>query len=423
LKQKRKDAKAPKPEPVSIIRRYPKALKVLLAALGTLLALFLGELLLLIIGYPTVYYNTVHPPYVSFKEKSIEFEDVVKTNNMGLRNATIPFKKPAGTRRVFLLGDSYTEGAGVAFDKTFCRVLGQKFEKHEPSVEFINGGRAGSGPVIYKRILCEIGMKYSPDAVLVFVFANDIFNSPSYYEPRGCEEMPEGSKNLMWRIFPRAGVLFQWSGLYWADKRSKRTTDFVRTVSKEAEALGISSERISAWRNAIPRDLVEASNRGEFSYYILSSGLIKPDYWAHAMEVSTPEAQQRWESIAKVLYEIKRICILNNMDFGILFIPAPFQFDPGYGLHNGRNVMRDAGYTVREAWLTGETEIQRRYARFSEQNQVPFLDLTPEFRGRTQAGQRLVYQLDGHCNDAGHAAIAEAVEAWVKEKRVFRFLQ
>ena len=42
---------------------------------------------------------------------------VDKLNEHGLRDRSVPLEKPSGTRRILLIGDSYTEGLEVELDK------------------------------------------------------------------------------------------------------------------------------------------------------------------------------------------------------------------------------------------------------------------------------------------------------------------
>ena len=56
----------------------------------------------------------------------------------------------------------------------------------------------------------------------------------------------------------------------------------------------------------------------------------------------------------------------------------------------------------------------RRLAAFCQANDIPFLNLEPEFREQTEKGQRLHWKFDGHWNAAGNdlagRLIAEFIE-------------
>jgi len=107
-------------------------------------------------------------------------------NSRGLRSLReIPYEKPAGTKRVLILGDSFTWGMGVndgdIISEQLQRRAGEKFE-------VINGSVIGYGTDQELLWLTEEGLKYKPDlVVLAFYPWNDyeeISQSISYGYPK-----------------------------------------------------------------------------------------------------------------------------------------------------------------------------------------------------------------------------------------------
>ena len=57
-----------------------------------------------------------HPPNFSQWRHNQEFSYHFQTNDAGLREAPLLRSKPPGETRIFVVGDSFTEGVGVPFD-------------------------------------------------------------------------------------------------------------------------------------------------------------------------------------------------------------------------------------------------------------------------------------------------------------------
>lgn len=95
-------------------------------------------------------------------------------NSKGLRDREYPYQKPAGTKRILVLGDSYTWGYGVANDEIYTEVLEQSLQKKHPHYEVLNGGVSGWGTDQQYLFLITEGLKYSPDLVIVAHFINDL---------------------------------------------------------------------------------------------------------------------------------------------------------------------------------------------------------------------------------------------------------
>jgi lysophospholipase L1-like esterase len=94
-------------------------------------------------------------------------------NNYGFRGKDVEMKKPDGTIRVIVLGDSFTMGDGVKLEDTFCVLLEERLRKENRRVEVLNFGMSGwntSDQVAYLR---EIGVRFNPDIVIVAYVLND----------------------------------------------------------------------------------------------------------------------------------------------------------------------------------------------------------------------------------------------------------
>ena len=99
-------------------------------------------------------------------------------NSKGLRDREYPYEKPPGTRRLLVLGDSFTWGYGVENDAIFTEVLERRFAKDGEPWEVINSGVSGWGTDQEFLWFKREGVKYQPDLVLVaFYILNDPYNN------------------------------------------------------------------------------------------------------------------------------------------------------------------------------------------------------------------------------------------------------
>jgi hypothetical protein len=106
-----------------------------------------------------------------------------RTNSLAFRDATVrevPLRSE--TRRVLLMGDSFTEGVGLVFEDTFAGLLFEAGQHAEPRTEFLNAGVISYSPVIYyKKIkfLLDHGLKI--DEVVVLPDLGDMIDEAMFY--------------------------------------------------------------------------------------------------------------------------------------------------------------------------------------------------------------------------------------------------
>lgn len=92
----------------------------------------------------------------------------MQTNAHGLRaDHEIPHAKPAGQRRIVVLGDSFGMGYEVALEDTFLAVLERQLEAAGHDVEIVNLSVSGHGTAEELLALRHAGWQYAPDLVLL----------------------------------------------------------------------------------------------------------------------------------------------------------------------------------------------------------------------------------------------------------------
>lgn len=97
-----------------------------------------------------------------------------RINSFGFRGPEIPAQKPAGTIRIFFLGDSITLGGRLPEDATFASQVGKALGAvHSTRYEIINAGVGDVGLYEEEDTLKTQGIKVQPDVVVLCWYLND----------------------------------------------------------------------------------------------------------------------------------------------------------------------------------------------------------------------------------------------------------
>jgi lysophospholipase L1-like esterase len=105
-----------------------------------------------------------------------------RVNADGFRDRRYVQLKPPGTFRVVVLGDSIAFGYGVEQRDAFPKLLEARLAELAPEahVEVLNLGTSGYNAYTEAELLKDVGVKYSPDLVLVQFCINDL-NDPTVH--------------------------------------------------------------------------------------------------------------------------------------------------------------------------------------------------------------------------------------------------
>lgn len=165
-----------------------------LMCLAVLFALFCGELLINSLHLAgRIYLIPVHENIKSayrlslnpvlgyefkpdYTDKSPDLmESFPSINSHGQRDIERAYRKPAGTKRILLLGDSIVAGHGIYdLNNTISRQLEKMLQESGKTVEVLNFGVGGYTSRAETELLKAKGLRYSPDMVIVVFLANDI---------------------------------------------------------------------------------------------------------------------------------------------------------------------------------------------------------------------------------------------------------
>jgi hypothetical protein len=160
-----------------MIFRNPRVLLTGKVLLGLVYCLAAGEVFVRLFApqpmlpryvCPTSYGIRGNTPNMTYRHKAPEYSIELHVNSKGIRaDREIPYEKPAGVRRVLLLGDSFGMGYGVSLEDMFLTRMVESLEAAGVPCEAVNLSVSGFGNSEELVALREEGFRYSPDLVVV----------------------------------------------------------------------------------------------------------------------------------------------------------------------------------------------------------------------------------------------------------------
>jgi lysophospholipase L1-like esterase len=294
-----------------------------------------------------------------------------RINSLGWRDRERARRKPAGTRRVAVVGDSYVEAFQVELDSTFVAIAERALAARGPAaVEVMNFGRSGMTTAEELLLLGSDILPCDPDVVvLVFVPANDIADiDPATADSR---------LRPFFRIDGRDSILVDTS---FRDSRAYRNRERVNALKQRSALVSLAAERYNAWRRARAPEPGDAAR-------------LKPE---QSLCTATPDPRCRagFELNRRLLVECARACRARGVAFVLTSVPLVYRDDE---VHKLRAV--DPTFDPEQ--------VDRELAALADTTGFRFVGLTERFARRYRArGERLHW---AHWNYAGHREVAAAL--------------
>lgn len=188
MSEDRPSMNPPSPLNSPVSRRSSGRVRVLavLMSVGIALLLAEGTMRLMGLNFASPYLPDEHcgsrlTPNTGFWNLT-EGRVYVTTNSAGLRDREHAVKKPPGTLRIAVLGDSFAEAAQVKREEAFWSVMERELaacpQLQGRTVEVLNFGVSGFGTTQELQMLRHYVWPYEPDIVLLaFLPGNDVRNN------------------------------------------------------------------------------------------------------------------------------------------------------------------------------------------------------------------------------------------------------
>ena len=309
--------------------------------------------------------------------KTTEFNAAYVINSSGLREQEFPRAKPAGTRRILLLGDSFTEGNGVDAHETFSSRLQRMIDDAGLGTRWqvINAGVGSYSPLLEYLYLKNGGLELQPDLVILNLDLSDVHDDIEYTglarfdasgDPIAVAPAPEPEKRLPLALLARVKDFF---------KAHTRTYNFLR-------------RRIGGY--------VEASR-----HQANLSGDVRVDKYGMLRDTG-PQDDRDWKLTYGYLLRIRDLLRARGIDFWVTVYP--------YGLQiSGREWAAGRRFWGFEAGRVYSTRPQSLVEAFCREHDIPVVNMTGEFQARSRTVYPLYYDGDGHWRPSGHEVAATAL--------------
>lgn len=363
-----------------------------------------------------------------------EFSVDVRLNALGFRERRLPSPKPPGVLRVVALGDSFTQGYGVAEHDAWPRRLEAVLDARGGARhEVVNLGVPGANPRDYVSHLQDPGLAYEPDMVIVTVMANDVqdrwvqrefgvqFASGILTDARRVVLEPSPAWTRVPRaVFP-ALYPFVWNRLQALRPDTAAAAPFPAKGTAEAVLLALAdrygrreivadavatmpASQLNALRpvldGTIPLDADAATEP-----YLRVMALVQPRLFIDAALLPR-RYDAAWDDVRRDLGRIVTLARGAGARPVLVFAPAAQQVTAA-----ARPYLESLGFAWDDRTLT-DTTFADRLRAFARTEDVPFVNLLPILRARRDDG--LYFPEDGHWNPDGHVLVADVVAGAVE---------
>jgi SGNH hydrolase-like domain, acetyltransferase AlgX len=340
-------------------------------------------------------YGWSKPPGASGYLVRPEYRVRLTINSKGLRGPEYDYAKPAGTRRVLLLGDSFTEGYTVdephSVRARLERALGAAgCARHE----VVNAGTAAWGTdqeVLFYR---HEGRRYAPDVVVLLFYYNDLYGDGFGDVGKPSFDLEGDDDRLVLRDSPVP-----------APRRPPESNAYRLLPWRGSFALRLLSLRTRARNPALHARLADW-------------GLVEP------LPEQTPDVPAElnpfgprnpgevawlWRVNAALLRDLQSDVRARGAELVVFYVPARFEVDD-------------------EAWRATRALYGLGLKRWSRDKVfetllstcgrlgVPLVDPRGVLRRAEQSGRRTYFPLDGHWTADGHDLAAAAIAAHLRAR-------
>jgi lysophospholipase L1-like esterase len=282
---------------------------------------------------------------------------LVRQNAHGHRGKYRPVAKQAGSYRLLVLGDSFTEGVHVGEEQLFTA----RMEEAAPALEVLNAGVGGYGTVQEYLYLANEGLELRPDLVILMFYPNDLTdNALSYYPGFG----------------PRPFASFKNGQL-----KINETL-----ISTEYEKF------------ILPVPFRTVLSRYSYLYYFLNSRIYQP-FFSRKMrdlqqaDLNAINSETRFKIFFALLEKLQALLQGGRIPLFVVLIPT------------------------REDVAAGRSETSNPIIEFCQARQIACLSLLERFRRETSSGIRPYFPGDIHWTSAGHQIAADEILKHLPAKR------
>ncbi len=305
----------------------------------------------------------------------------VTYNSQGWRDVEHQVKKPKGTFRILVIGDSFMEAKEVQLEQSFARQLDYQAKAAGYDVEVISMGVGGYGTLQEYLVFEEFGKQYAPDLVLLAFFMNDLGNNSSELSSSRARPQLDPNHPDQWKIIPVD---------YQRLKRKILTSDTRHQLKN------------SDWIHKLA--LVKLVNNVIQTRQRIKNSLSSTNWIAASQCTELPVYTRAWHTTERILTRFKTVVEAAGSQLVVFTVPAIVEVAPD-------DMQKALSYTEQpEKYCLEEAPSNRRLGQILKPLGVDLIDLLPDFRKANREQGISLYPIDdGHWNASGHALAAKRV--------------
>jgi len=376
-------------------KRRQAVINTLLASSVTVVTYFIldlaaGRLLIVPLSPPLVpdpyrHHALVPDSYAELRQA--DFQYIQRVNHLGLRGAEVTVEKPKDTRRVLMLGDSFTMGKGVQDDETFAVLVEKMLQTSLTScnggkVEVLNAGVDSYAPILELLYLKRDLARLSPDLVILNLDHSDLVQESAYRHQAVRDA--EGEITAVPQVWRRS--LYE-RFLSWATRNLYLTRVVLVHVNR---AMG---HRELSVRQAV----------NEFGR----------EHFAHTLAGDVDRSAQ-WRDSFDSIGRIKAVSDSIGAEFLLTTYPWAHQLEGSHvGWVEGRKPYMKEGDQA-------STATQQTIRTQAEALHIDVLETLPAFQAYDGLGP-LYFNLDPHWTPAGQKVLAEALYQHLAKHQLARW--
>jgi len=321
-----------------------------------------------------------------------EFTVPIRYNSAGLRDREYPLQKEAGTFRIALMGDSFTEALQVRLEESYAKLLEEELNRGrgDKKYEVINFGVTGYGIDQHLIRLKEQALAYQPNVVLVALFANDLEDlvergfatlEQDHLVFRDLHQDPMKTMTEKFRLFVRGHSHF----LTYLILRTYQIPSLLE--------LSYKLRLVGRWTDG---------SQGGDTTNPTSETLERREVLDWFSKADSDKRRYQKEVAAALLKEISHLAQENRAKALTIVFPIQEQvYEDRYLAFKKKFNMSDEDYDANVQ--------QRLLIEVAHRAGMPVIDPLPDLRKEAEAGAELYFRRDQHLTPAGHQVIARVL--------------
>jgi len=304
----------------------------------------------------------------------------VFTNSLGLIDSEVRnIELNISNKRIVFIGDSYTEGLGLPFDKTFVGIIKARFDNS--NIDILNAAALSYSPKMYylkiKYLIENVGLQFNE--LYVFLDISDIQDEILYrkYNPDEQTSTDLLIENVKRKLKNVSFLMYSINFLYQHEKVERQRKKY-------------NAKYYPPWL-----DYFWLEDRDTTPYSDPSFRFIRSD-WYTDMYFNNPWTQLGLKYAFEHMNNLLELCRSNNIKLSIAVYPWPAQIK-------------------RKELYSRQVSIWESYSAY---NKIEFINMFPDFINNDltpeEVNSKYFITGDVHWNLEGHKIVANKVARYLR---------